>query len=339
MEQSIISDELKQLLGVITTQTRSIRAQQQAVPAITPCISVPVGSSRAQLVEILTAGIEQRFGIVPTAAVEKKLERIFEPLATQALTEWIEQILPLPASHPEWMGIVENVTVHETYFARDPGMLEVIGNVLMPQLIEKAESEGRPPIRIWSAACSTGEEPYNLAFLLLEALLKAGHASENANCEIVPNPGWVIDVCGTDLSSQVISTARHAVYTDFGLGSFRNLPQRMWRMFEKLDTGAGDGDGIPGATYYKVRDFVSRHVRFHQHNLLSGDLPGTERDLVVCRNVMIYFEQDGKITVQKSLAQRLSKDGFLMMGGTDMQLLPELYERCSGGGVAWYKKK
>ena len=322
-------------------QTRGRGLQTVAVADPAPFTnapqSVPAGCSRERLVEYLTRGIEQRFGIVPTHAVVKKLERIFTPLETQVLSGWIEQILPLPATHPEWLGIVENVTVHETYFARDPGMLDTIGTVLFPELIENAQRTGKRLIRVWSAACSTGEEPYNLAFLLLEALFKAGCATETACGEILLDPGWMIDICGTDLSSQVISSAREAVYTDFGLGSFRNLPKRMWNMFEKHDPA--DGGSIPGATYYKVRDFVARHVRFHQHNLLSGELPGTERDLVVCRNVMIYFEQDGKMTVQKSLAKHLVKDGFLMLGGTDTQLLPEWYERRSGGGVAWYRKK
>lgn len=308
-------------------------------------VVVPPGCSRERLIELLMGGVEQRFGIQPNGNVERKLRDSLAHLDEDNLVQWCEQILPLPAHHHEWLGLVECLTVHETYFCRDMPTLEVvrreifpelIAHEVFPDLIEQAAKRSTPTIRIWSAACSTGEETYSLLFLLLESLLEAGYARENDRGEIIPDSRWILDIVGSDLSSQVLTTARGAVYAQFGLGSFRELPPRFWRFFEKVH--ASDAT-LPGANYWRVRDFVTKLVRFQKHNLLSGEAIGHQRDLTVCRNVMIYFDKEAKFRVQDLLASSLCPGGYLILGSTDPQLLPERYERKVNNGVFWYLKR
>jgi len=344
LSKSIISPQLEALLKEMRSQVAELQVRPSAIPQTKPVV-VSRGCSREKLIQLLMEGVESRFGIQPNNSVERKLENTLAHLDQESLFHWCEQLMPLPGNHHEWLGLVECLTVHETYFCRDMPTLDVVRKEIFPQIvsqevipdiIRREAKRNTPAIRIWSAACSTGEETYTLLFLLLEALLEAGHAYENNKGEIIPDSRWLLDVVGSDLSAQVLGTARGAVYSQFGLGSFREMPARFWRFFEAMEPSEAT---LPGAKYWKVRDFVTRLVRFQKHNLLSGEGIGHERDLTMCRNVMIYFDMDAKRQAQELLTSSLRSGGYLILGNTDPQLLPDHYTRRINNGVSWFLKR
>jgi chemotaxis protein methyltransferase CheR len=298
-----------------------------------PC-AVPQG--KAGQVHRLMLLVEERFGIHPSGPVERKLERVFENLPEDALRAWVDQLAMLPSGDSEWLSLVETLTVHETYFCRDKPMMWMLAGDVLPMLIHDKKRSGDYALKLWSAGCSTGEETYNIAMLVLQALAEMGEALEAADGEIRPNPRWRLDILGTDVSRQVVRTANSAVYADFGMGSFRDLPDSRKKFFE---LEADVHDRLPGVEYFRVRQFVRRWVTFRQHNLLSGAPPETGRDLVICRNVMIYFQDEVKRQVQELFHQALRPGGVLLLGGTDVQFWPERYERRYSDGGAWYVRE
>lgn len=298
--------------------------------------AVPVMPGKAGQVHRLMGLVEDRFGIHPSAQVEKKLERIFERLPEEALGAWVDQLAVAPSSDGEWLSLVESLTVHETYFCRDKPMMWMLGGDILPSLIDHKRRTHDYTLKVWSAGCSTGEETYNIAMLVLQALIGWDEAEELADGSIKVNPRWRLEIIGTDVSRQVVRTAGDAVYADFGMGSFRDMPEARRKFFEKACDIA---DPLPGVDYFRVRSFIRRFVSFRQHNLLSGQPPESGCDLVICRNVMIYFQDDTKRQVQELFHRALKPGGVLILGGTDVQYWPEHYARQFNDGGAWYVRK
>ena len=293
-------------------------------------------ASHAESIRFLTDEIELRYGIKPTAALSRRLHKLFEHLSPDELAAWAEQLSGLGAADAAWAGLIECLTVHETYFNRDPELMGAIRHQILPELIRAALKSGEYSIRVWSAACSTGEEAYNLAFLVLDTLVEAGQAIE-AGGEIVVDPKWRVAIVASDLSGRALEIARDGVYCDHGLGYFRGLPQKMWRFFEGT---AGPVAGcVPDAHYWQVKGYLKRHLRFQCCNLLIDPPPESGCDLVVCRNVMIYFDQQATLQVQEMLADAVKPGGFLVQGATDPQLLDRIYHRHMQGDALYYRTR
>ncbi len=202
----------------------------------------------------------------------------------------------------ELARFVERLTVNETYFMREPGHLGLLARHLVPELL----SSRTGPVRILSAGCSSGEEPYSVAILLSEIY--------GAACE------KLFIITGLDIDAQAVAAARKGVY---GRHSFRGLdPVLMERHFE----AAGHGR-------HRIREATRRLVDFTTHNLLSEPFPPSlrDQDIVLYRNVSIYFPREVQQSVFSSLAGVLHERGFLIVGATetlhhDLGILP-LVER------------
>ncbi len=286
---------------------------------------------------LLTLQVQARFGIQPSRHVESKLKHIFKHTAEHELGAWVAQLNQLPSTDGEWLSLVESLTVHETYFGRDKPMLSMLRDEVMPMLLSRKENAGNPSFKIWSAGCSTGEETTNLVLLLLQAMYSLGLATLSGNGELVPLPNWRLEVVGTDVSRQAIATSKNAQYADFGMGSFRDFSdQELKQFFVKVDNVA---DAMPGVNYYRARPFVLRWLKFQQHNLLSGRPAVIGCDLVICRNVLIYFEDVVKRQVQEIFHDALLPGGVLILGGPDVLQWPQRYQRRFGNGGAWYVRK
>lgn len=181
--------------------------------------------------------------------------------------------------------VVEALLNNETYFFRDRGPFDLLSKQALPQLRREREKSRR--ISIWSAGCSTGQEAYSLAMLF---------ASK-------PDlwTGWTIDILGTDVSSEVIERARDGVYTQFevqrGLGI-----NEMVRWFEET------GDG------WRANEQLRRMVRFQQHNILEMPPHPGQFDIILCRNVLLYFAADKRLAAFERLTKALAGDGRLMLG-------------------------
>ncbi len=302
-----------------------------AVPYVSPMQESQESPALLALIKELMEGVENRFGIKPGALVERKLVRIFKDMPINTLRDWVQGMNSCTSDHSEWQSLVENLTVHETYFCRDPDLMNMLVDEILPYLIQSRTTHQQ--LQVWSAASSTGEEVYDLAYSCLRGLQKASFARLYEG-KIVPERGWALYVLGTDISNQALRTAREGVYGDLGMGSFRGLPEVWKGMFE--DVKIPPSNAMPGVNYLKVRDWIKHCVRFERFNLMNSRPPVQGIDLVFCRNVLIYFEDEVKREVQKMLARAMAPGGVLVMGASVQMLAPEYFEHRLGRGGPWY---
>lgn len=197
------------------------------------------------------------------------------------------------AAHAELETLLALLVPGESYFFRDQGQMRLIESTLLPELIQ--ERRKARVLRVWSSGCSTGEEPYSLAMLLARLL--------------PDREAWNLTIVGTDMNVQSLAFARARRYRQW---SFRLVPEATRREFF-----TSDGDE------WIVRDDIARMVRFQTHNLL-GDAPpdGAPFDLIVCRNVFIYFTREAVERGAGLLARSLGEGGYLVTGHgelTDMR--------------------
>ncbi len=291
-------------------------------------------NSKQKIIDMLMQEVERRYGIAPGNQVERKLVRIFEVMGTTDTVFWGREMLSPDAPESEWLSLVECLTVHETYFNRDKELIAVLAAELLPQMIAQKQQSGDLRLRVWSAGCSSGEETYNLAMLVLMAMETAGSARECADGSIVPLPGWNISVLGSDISVPMIRMAENATYSTVEMGSFRTMDPQLWRFFDQIEEqerNRSDGRSM------RVKRCVSEITGFRHHNLLEPLLEEEPFDLVICRNVLIYFNKYKK-NVQVHLSASLAPGGTLMLGATDTLLCRDGLEPHHRDGVFWYVK-
>ena len=202
--------------------------------------------------------------------------------------------------------VVEAMTTNETYFFRDPAHYEAIRTVLLPRLREDRRDLKR--LRFWSAAASTGQEAYSLAMLLLQ---------ENFE-------DWNIEILGTDFSSQVLERARSGKYQQIEVN--RGLPAALLvKHFRR--------SGVE----WQLTEPVRRMARFEPIDLRKSMRALGPFDLVFCRNVMIYFDNETKRKIMKEIHSTLFRGGWLLLGGTETVFgLDEWFDRQTVGNMTAY---
>ncbi len=183
---------------------------------------------------------------------------------------------------------LDRMTINVSEFYRNKERWDVLEKTIYPQLLENNRR-----LKIWSAACSTGEEPYSLAMVL------ASHV-----------PLRDMSIYATDLDEGALERAKVGLY---GKNSVKNVPQKALN-----DYFVNDGD------HYQVTDDIKRTVTFKQHNLLN-DRYQTGYDLIVCRNVMIYFTEEAKDQIYMNFSKSLKPGGILFVGSTEQIFNPEKY--------------
>jgi len=186
--------------------------------------------------------------------------------------------------------MIDIVTTNETYFYREKSQLEAFAEEILPELAERNAKKKR--LRIWSAGCSTGEEPYTLAILCSESGLF--------------DSSWGVDIIGTDISQRVLNTARKAVFSQ---SSFRATEENeLNRYFTR------DEDGK-----YALNDSIRNMVHFGHLNLMDEKMMGLIRecDIIMCRNVIIYFDKNAKAKVVNSFFKKLVSEGYLLLGHSE----------------------
>ncbi len=196
-------------------------------------------------------------------------------------------------SEAEWSALEDQITVGETFFFRFAEQFAALDRTILPTLIR--DRAGSRTLRIWSAGCSTGAEPYSIA-ILLHRLLGERLAD------------WSISILGTDISEAALAAARAAEYGDWALRSLSDDERRR------------DFTALPGprATRWRLRQVFQRMVRFERQNLLRlveadpSTLP--QYDLLLCRNVLIYFHADRVQSLLRRFEASLAPDGWLLLG-------------------------
>ena len=196
-----------------------------------------------------------------------------------------------PASVEERGRLLDRICTNETHFFRDPRQWQFLDDHVFPGFESEADGRGPRRIRAWSAACSTGEEPYSLAMALLN--------------RFPPALGWRVEVVGTDLSTKVLNVARAGVWQ---MDKSTDIPLTYRKAFMLRGTGSQAGKMKAGP---EIRAVVS----FSRLNLNDPVYPvGGQFDLIFCRNVLIYFDRESKTRVIERLLTHLAPGGYLFMG-------------------------
>lgn len=181
--------------------------------------------------------------------------------------------------------IVEALLNNETYFFRDKPTFDQIPKQLLPQL--RRQRQKAKHLSIWCAGCSTGQEVHSLAMVFEEQ----AHIWQ----------GWTIEILGTDVSAKAIAAARNAVYGQFDI-------QRGLGVRQILDHFDETSNG------WSLKQNLRGYSSFRQHNVLSNLPAATKFDLILCRNVLLYFDEEKRDLAFNRLASALANDGLLMLG-------------------------
>lgn len=222
--------------------------------------------------------------------LEKRLSRRLSELSLSSFHDYYHYLKYNRNKDQELIDIMDVLTTNETYFFRESFQLKAFTDEVLPELLRVKKARGSRSLRIWSAGCSTGEEPYTIAMLV------SGVAELR---------GWNIEIIGTDISQKVLQQARRAVY---GKSSFRTTEEeQMQRFFHPQEGG------------YKVNDSIRELVTISHLNLFDTNriMMLGKMDLIFCRNVIIYFDQAAKKRVVESFHTSLYDGGFLLLGHSE----------------------
>jgi chemotaxis protein methyltransferase CheR len=234
--------------------------------------------------------LKDRSGLVLSSDKQYLVESRLTPLARKAGVASLTELVARLKTNNERLivDVVEAMTTNESFFYRDKIPFEHFSQVIMPSLLTARAKEKR--VRIWCAAASTGQEPYSLAMCLKEMKDKL--------------TGWRVEILGTDLSLEVLEKAKAGLYSQFEVQ--RGLPIQM---LVKHFTQTGDT--------WQISPEIRGMVQYKPLNLLADFAHLGNFDVVFCRNVLIYFDQETKIGVLNRIARMLEPDGYLVLGAAE----------------------
>ncbi|MFA9461456.1 CheR family methyltransferase [Thiohalorhabdus sp. Cl-TMA] len=263
--------------------------------------------------DLLAQFLKKESGIILKPEKSYSLRSKLQPLAREwgydGLNDLVTHVYR-ERNNPEVVDAILNaLTIKETSFFRDSRPFEVMEKRIIPEL---AERRGDKELKVWSAACSTGQEAVSLAIALREVL-----PPERADrCMVV----------GTDVSDEAISRAKKAVYSELEMRRGAS-PEVRRRYFEQVEGG------------YRPRPEILHMIRYREMNILEPDFPLSRFDIILCRNVLIYFDDEGKRKALETVHHRMANDGYLFTGaGEDAQRMDARFERERVDGVQCFRK-
>lgn len=219
-----------------------------------------------------------------------------------------------PRGESEFQELASILTNNETYFFREDAQLQILTSHILPHLKEKEQGNGRRKIRIYSAGCSSGEEVYTIAMMLLES----GHFLWD----------WDIKVTGIDIDPKMITHARKGIYSG---RAFQSTPPLF---LERYFTKAGED--------YQVKDSLRRITCFEEGNLLRLESfrHNDPAHVIFCRNVFIYFSEDTTRKITESFAELLEPEGHLFLGHSEsLSRISSRYQPIRHPGAIIYRKR
>ncbi len=246
--------------------------------------------------------------------VENKLGQRLAELKLKSFSDYIKYLKFSPQKDREFKKLCELITINETSFFRDIRQLTLFKNSILPEILEKRKKEGKKVLRIWSAGCSSGEEPYTLAIILHEVL----------KVSII---GWNIKITANDISPLVLSKAKLGLYNEHSLRT--TPPNIIQKYFIKETRG------------YRIHPKVQKLVSFGLLNL--NDDAAVKRippsDIIFCRNVIIYFDDEMKKKVLNHFYNNLVDDGYLFLGYSEsIHRITKIFKSVlKPGGVVYQK--
>lgn len=213
---------------------------------------------------------------------EKQMKRRIDTLiAKNSIVGYDKYVQALRSNQTLYDEFINYITINVSEFYRNPEQWEIMDKTIIPELIRKFGKN----LKIWSAACSTGDEPYSLVMALSRHI-----------------PLDQIRIFATDLDKQVIAKAKVGVYSEKSVAA---IPKDLK---DKYFTKVGPS--------YKISDEIKRRVEFREHNLLKDPFP-SEYHMIVCRNVLIYFTEEAKDEIFRKFCRSLAKGGILFIGSTE----------------------
>ncbi len=217
--------------------------------------------------------------------IENRLSGILREKGLESFEAYLE-LIRSGAGGNELNRLFDAITTNETYFFREAEQFHVLFDEILPKLMQKKIAKN---IRIWSAACSTGEEPYTISIILMEKML---------------NPGQ-FEICASDISEGVLNSAKRAVYNSY---SVRNIPGTY---LEKYFSNSQQS--------YALKPLVKNTVRFMSINLVEDKKLRAFRgmDIIFCRNVLIYFDNRAKQKAVSNIYNSLNPGGYLFIGSSE----------------------
>ncbi len=240
--------------------------------------------------ESFKSKIYQLSGINLSSYKERQMKRRIESLMKRNdYTSFEEYYRGLAKNKEHYEEFINYLTINVSEFYRNPNQWAVLEKEVIPALLSKSKN-----LKIWSAACSTGEEPYSLVMLLSKFM-----------------PMGQINVIATDIDKMAIERAKTGLYSK---KSLNNLPPDFVQDFF---TAQGEN--------YQISDSVKSRVSFKSMNLLEDPYP-SGCDLIICRNVMIYFTEETKSEMYHKFYNALKPHGILFVGGTEQIILPNRYK-------------
>lgn len=275
----------------------------------------------------LLDAIERHTGLSRDAGLRTRLERALRSRERSGLLALLPRLETLPWQHPDWQVLIARLLVHETYFFRDWPQLEHLLASGLPDRIANARATGRRSLRLWSAGCASGEESYTLAAIAMRSMVLAGVAYERGDT-MRPRAGWSLEVVGSDLSDDMIVHAARGIYTTAGLSPFRTMRDDYGRLFPAESPGTR-----------AVRGDLRACVRFVQDNLLDGPPPVTDADVVVCRNVLVYFAAAARLAALAKLTRALAPGGYLLLSPTDPRPPADQFDAIWSSGPVIHRRR
>lgn len=243
--------------------------------------------------DFLAKMLKDRSGLVLTKDKSYLLESRLMPVARKRGYKGLDELVAQLRKRDEALAVdvTEAMTTNESFFFRDQKPFDQFKQVVLPNLLQTRAT--KKSFRIWCAAASSGQEPYSLAMILKEEGAKLA--------------GWKTEIVGTDISREILQKARAGLYSQFEVQ--RGLPiQMLVKYFKKRDD------------QWEIDPAIRAMVQYKEWNLL-GDLSALGSfDVVFCRNVLIYFDQETKGGVLDNISRQMSDDGVLYLGGAETVL-------------------
>lgn len=243
--------------------------------------------------DLFSARTGLQYGPEARFTMERRLRERLDALSLTSFAEYYHHLRFSPQADEEWTAAIDLLTTNETYFFREPRQLRAFQAEVLPMLREQALSRKR--LQIWSAGCSTGEEVYTLAMLILESRL------------FPKDEGWDVRVYGSDISKRCVTHARKGLY---GVAAFRAMPDEYRKFFLRKAEGE------------LVVESVRALCHFGQLNLLHEDSARVigRADAIFCRNVLIYLDTHARRQVIDMFHERLFPGGVLFLGHSESLL-------------------
>jgi chemotaxis protein methyltransferase CheR len=225
------------------------------------------------------------------ATLQRKLSARMSQLGLESFREYHNYLLHDRDGGWELRQLINKLTVDQTAFFRHEKQFEHLANIILPQIFEQKTTR---KLRIWSAGCATGEEPYSIAMIVDDTLKEA--------------QSWDIKILASDIDTDALKVAYHGAYTR---RKVEGIPYEYLARYFEEEIGEGKGT-------YIVKEVLKRYIIFRRLNFMGADFPFKRPvDIIFCRNVMIYFDANFKKMLIAGFHRLLQTDGYLCLGSSE----------------------